>query len=74
MLKNLGALVGITLLVSVYAGMPGPRARLNPALHPIISPFSRAFAVAVLVAAINLLTNLLPRQIGKFSRPDLQRR
>jgi len=73
-LKNLGALVGITLLVSVFAGMPGPLASLNPAPHPVMSLFSRAFAVAVLLAALNLLTNLLPRQIGKFSRPDLQRR
>jgi hypothetical protein len=73
-LKNLGSLVGITLLVSVFAGMPGPRAGLNPALHQVMSPFSRAFAVAVLVAALNLLINLLPRQIGKFSRPDLQGR
>ena len=73
-LKNLGSLVGITLLVSVFAWMPGPRAGLNPALHPVMSPFSRAFAVAVLVAALNLLINLLPRQIGKFSSPDLQGR
>ena len=70
-LKNLGALTGITLLVSVFAWMPGPRASLEPALHPVMTPFHRAFAVAVLVAALNLLTNLLPRQIEKFSRPDV---
>jgi EmrB/QacA subfamily drug resistance transporter len=60
-LKNLGALLGITLMVTVFAGFnlhlgPGPAAGLSAAaFHP-------ALAVATLVGALSLLTNLLPRR------------
>jgi EmrB/QacA subfamily drug resistance transporter len=60
-LKNLGALLGITLMVTVFAWFklhlgPGPAAGLSAAaFHP-------ALAVAALVGALSLFTNLLPRR------------
>ena len=55
--KNLGSLIGITLMVSVFAWLEQH--------HPIrmgLAPYRWAFAAALLVAAINLLINLLPRK------------
>ena len=62
-LKNLGALTGITLMVAVFAWMQAQPGSPTPEAGPGLTPFHRAFAAAVLVAAVNLLTNLLPRKI-----------
>ena len=62
-LKNLGALTGITLMVTVFAWMQVQHGSPTPEAGPGLTPFHRAFAAAVLVAALNLLTNLLPRKI-----------
>ncbi|MFI5331842.1 MAG: hypothetical protein ACHQ2F_12550 [Desulfobaccales bacterium] len=69
-LKNLGALTGITLMVTVFAWMQAHRGGPIPEVSPGLTPFHRAFAAAVLVAAVNLIANLLPRKIAKISRPD----
>ena len=63
-LKNLGALTGITLMVTVFAWMEMPRVRLGTEVGPGLDAYHWAFAAAVLVAALNLVTNLLPRKIG----------
>ncbi|MCL4501346.1 MAG: MFS transporter [Deltaproteobacteria bacterium] len=62
-LKNLGSLIGITLMVTVFAWMQGSRVSPFPGVSPSLTPFHWAFAAGVLVAAANLLTNLLPRKI-----------
>lgn len=72
-LKNLGALTGITLMVAVFAWMQAQRGGLIPEASPGLTPFHRAFVAAVLVAAVNLLANLLPRKIAGISRPAAQR-
>ncbi|OGP73400.1 MAG: hypothetical protein A2Y80_10860, partial [Deltaproteobacteria bacterium RBG_13_58_19] len=64
-LKNLGALLGISLLVIIFAGANLHEVRLNPGVCLDLSCFQRAFAVAVGVGALNLLTNLLPRKTLK---------
>ena len=61
-LKNLGALTGITLMVTVFAWMDMHRVRLGTEVGPGLDAYHWAFAAAVLVAALNLLTNLLPRK------------
>ena len=63
-LKNLGALTGITLMVTVFAWMDLHRVNLREEVYWGLGPFHRAFAAAVVVAALNLITNLLPRRIG----------
>lgn len=60
-LKNLGALTGITLMVTVFAWMDLHRVRWGSELGPGLDAYHWAFAAAVLVAALNLATNLLPR-------------
>lgn len=72
-LKNLGALTGITLMVTVFAWMQVQRLSLGPEVSPGLTPFHRAFAAASLVAAVNLLANLLPRKLDKTSRPGARR-
>jgi EmrB/QacA subfamily drug resistance transporter len=62
-LKNLGALLGITLLVTAFAWMEMGRIGLEPEFSAGLAPFHRAFAAAVLVAGLNLFINLLPRKI-----------
>jgi EmrB/QacA subfamily drug resistance transporter len=62
-LKNLGALLGITLLVTTFAWMEMGRVGLEPEFTAGLAPFHRAFAAAVLVAGLNLFINLLPRKI-----------
>jgi EmrB/QacA subfamily drug resistance transporter len=64
-LKNLGALLGITLLVTTFAWMEMGRVGLEPEFTAGLAPFHRAFAAAVLVAGLNLLINLLPRKIKR---------
>ena len=61
-LKNLGALTGITLMVTVFAWMDLHRVYLGTEVGPGLDAYHWAFAAAVLVAALNLLTNLLPRK------------
>ena len=61
-LKNLGSLVGITLIVSVFAWLSGNHASPVSGVSPDLAAFQKAFALAALVAALNLLANLLPRK------------
>jgi hypothetical protein len=61
-LKNLGSLVGITLIVSVFAWLSGNHASPTSGASLDQSAFQKAFALAALVAALNLLANLLPRK------------
>ncbi|MDP3183592.1 MAG: MFS transporter [Desulfobaccales bacterium] len=63
-LKNLGALLGITLIVTVFAWINLHQVRLGAGVCLGITSFQSAFAVAVLVGAVNLLANLLPRKPG----------
>jgi EmrB/QacA subfamily drug resistance transporter len=63
-LKNLGALAGITLTVTVFTWQGQPQLTLESQFGLATGPFSLAFAAAVLVAGLNLLVNLLPRQAG----------
>jgi len=58
-LKNLGALVGITLIVSVFAWLRGEQAATGPG---DLAAYHQAFALAALVAGLNLAVNLLPRR------------
>lgn len=60
-LKNLGALMGIALLVTVASlGLPRPPAAVEACLP--LACFRRAFGVAAGLAFINGLVNLLPRR------------
>ncbi len=59
-LKNLGSLLGVTLMVMVFAGQH--HQRLSPGVCLGLSCFQQAFAVASGVAALNLLNNLWPRR------------
>ena len=61
-LKNLGSLVGITLIVSVFAWLSSNHASPTSGAGLDQSAFQKAFALAALVAALNLLANLLPRK------------
>jgi len=61
-LKNLGSLWGITLMVTVFAGMGAAQPGLIAEGGPALTPYHRAFAAAVLVAGLNLGVNLLPRE------------
>ena len=61
-LKNLGSLMGITLIVTVFAWLSGNHASPVPGVSPDLTAFQQAFALAALVAAVNLLANLLPRK------------
>lgn len=63
-LKNLGALTGITLMVTVFTWPGQPHFSLASPLSLAMGPFSLAFLTAVLVAGLNLVVNLLPRGIG----------
>ncbi len=61
-LKNLGALMGITMIVMVYAWFNQHQLRLGPGVALGIAGFQSAFAVAALAAGLNLMANLLPRK------------
>jgi EmrB/QacA subfamily drug resistance transporter len=61
-LKNLGSLLGITLMVMVFAWLSQAHLALGWGSTMDISSFQKAFALAALVAALNLATNLLPRK------------
>jgi EmrB/QacA subfamily drug resistance transporter len=61
-LKNLGSLLGITLIVSVFAWLSGNHAAPGPGVSADLTIFQKAFALAVLVAGLNLAVNLLPRR------------
>jgi MFS family permease len=61
-LKNLGSLVGITLIVSVYAWLSGNHPTPVAGASPDLIAFQKAFALAAVVAGLNLLANLLPRK------------
>ena len=62
-LKNLGSLTGISLMVTVFAGMDSRRVCLGTEVCLGLDAFHWAFAAAVVVAALSLLVNLLPRRI-----------
>jgi EmrB/QacA subfamily drug resistance transporter len=61
-LKNLGSLLGITLIVSVFAWLSGNHPLTTSKVSLDLAAFQMAFALAALVAALNLITNLLPRK------------
>ena len=61
-LKNLGSLLGITLIVSVFAWLSGNHPLATPEVSLDLASFQTAFALAALVAALNLIANLLPRK------------
>jgi EmrB/QacA subfamily drug resistance transporter len=61
-LKNLGSLMGITLMVSVFAWMSGNDASTIPGVSLELPAFQKTFALAAMVAALNLAANLLPRK------------
>jgi DHA2 family multidrug resistance protein-like MFS transporter len=61
-LKNLGSLLGITLMVMVFAWFSQVHLALGEGNVIGIAAYKKAFALAALVAAINLVANLLPRR------------
>ena len=61
-LKNLGSLLGITLMVMVFAWLSQAHVALGWGNTMGISSFQKAFALAAVVAALNLVANLLPRK------------
>ena len=61
-LKNLGSLVGITLIVTIFAWLSSSHASPLPGGSLGLAAFQKTFALAALVAALNLLANLLPRK------------
>ncbi len=61
-LKNLGSLLGITLMVTVVAWINLHHVCLEAGVSLGIVCFQMAFAVAAAVGGINLLVNLLPRK------------
>jgi EmrB/QacA subfamily drug resistance transporter len=71
-LKNLGALTGITLMVTVFAWMNLPQVSRGTQAGPGLSAYHWAFAAAVLVAGLNLLTNLLPRKSDNLSGQETE--
>ena len=61
-LKNLGTLLGITLMVTAYSWINLHPVSLGPAGGLGMASFHLAFAGAVAVGAVNFLVNLLPRE------------
>lgn len=61
-LKNLGALLGITLMVTVFAQINLHQVCLGTGASLGLVPFQKAFAVAVGVGGVNLALNLLSRR------------
>jgi EmrB/QacA subfamily drug resistance transporter len=61
-LKNLGSLLGITLMVMVFAWLSQAHITLDQESTMGITSFQKAFALAALVGAFNLGVNLLPRK------------
>jgi EmrB/QacA subfamily drug resistance transporter len=67
-LKNLGALLGITLTVTTFAWFRLHQVGLGPEVRLNLTAFHYAFGVAALVGALSFAVNLLPRGIG--GRPN----
>jgi EmrB/QacA subfamily drug resistance transporter len=61
-LKNLGSLLGITLLVMAFSWFSSAPGSLGAETSLGIGAFQKAFTLAALVAALNLGANLLPRK------------
>jgi EmrB/QacA subfamily drug resistance transporter len=61
-LKNLGSLLGITLIASVFAWLSAAQASSVAWVGLDLTVFQKVFALTVLAAGLNLLVNLLPRQ------------
>jgi EmrB/QacA subfamily drug resistance transporter len=61
-LKNLGSLMGITLMVLVFAWLSHAHIALGGKSVMGIALFQKAFALAAMVATLNLMANLLPRK------------
>ncbi|MFA5110538.1 MAG: MFS transporter [Desulfobaccales bacterium] len=61
-LKNLGSLLGITLIVSAFAWLSLHPAPLGWGVGSEISLYQTAFGMAAVVAVLNLAVNLLPRK------------
>lgn len=60
-LKNLGCLLGITMMVMVFASIRLHHVTLTPQAPLGIDAFHTAFTAAVIVAAVNLAMSLIPR-------------
>jgi len=61
-LKNLGSLLGITLMVMAFAWLNYGHGTLGAQNFLSLGAFQKAFALAAVVAALNLGANLLPRK------------
>jgi MFS family permease len=66
-LKNLGSLLGITLMVSVFAWVNLHHVCLKAGVCLGIDYFHVAFGVAAAVAGLNVLVNMVPR--GRIQSP-----
>lgn len=60
-LKNLGALTGITMMVMVFANIKLHHLALTPQTPLGIDAFHKAFTAAIIVVAASFLVNLIPR-------------
>ncbi len=61
-LKNLGALCGIAIMVTIVSWSQGQHTPLRPGVCLSWGCFQRAFLGAVVLASLNLVINLLPRR------------
>jgi len=61
-LKNLGSLLGITLMVMAFAWLNYGHGAFGAENLLSLGGFQKAFALAAAVAALNLGANLLPRK------------
>lgn len=61
-LKNLGSLMGITLMVMVFAWLSHAHLAIEGETVIGIALFQKAFALAAMLAVLNLVANLLPRK------------
>jgi EmrB/QacA subfamily drug resistance transporter len=68
-LKNLGSLLGITLMVTVVAWINSSQVSQGGGVGLGLGSFQGAVEAAVLVAAVNLLVNLLPRKTVPLGEP-----
>jgi EmrB/QacA subfamily drug resistance transporter len=61
-LKNLGSLLGITLMVSVFGWLSLHHMAGGPGVNLGLAAYHQAFGLAAGVAVLNLAANLLPRK------------
>jgi hypothetical protein len=68
-LKNLGALLGITLMATAFAWLSESPLVPGTGIGRDFTTFRLAFGLAVLVAVLNLGANLLPRRGSRAAGP-----